>query len=221
MLERAPVAAVKRAEARRDPDATRARILEAAVAEFAAKGLAGARVDEIAARAGANKRMLYHYFGNKDDLFLAALERVYEEIREAEQALDLVRLAPLEAMQALVEFTFDYFTRRPEFVTLLNSENLHKARHLKMSERIAAMHSPLIELIGSILKRGVAQRIMRSGVDPMQLYISIAGVSYFYHSNIHTLSTIFLRDFRSEGERARRREHVVEVILGFLRKDAK
>jgi AcrR family transcriptional regulator len=209
------------AESRRDPDATRARILEAAVAEFAGKGLGGARVDEIAARASANKRMLYHYFGNKDDLFLAALERVYEEIREAEQALDLERLAPMEAMQALVEFTFDYFTRRPEFVTLLNSENLHKARHLKRSERIAAMHSPLIELIDGILKRGVAQRVMRSGVDPMQLYVSIAGVSYFYHSNIHTLSTIFLRDFTSEGERARRREHVVEVILGFLRKDAK
>jgi TetR/AcrR family transcriptional regulator len=215
------VAGAKRIDARRDPDATRARILDAAVAEFAAKGLGGARVDEIAARAGANKRMLYHYFGNKDDLFLAALERVYEEIRAAEQALDLELLPPLAAMRALVEFTFDYFTLRPEFVTLLNSENLHKARHLKRSERIAAMHSPLIALIDGILTRGVARREMRAGVDPMQLYISIAGVSYFYHSNIHTLSTIFLRDFKGEAERTRRREHVVEVILGYLGKDEK
>jgi AcrR family transcriptional regulator len=210
---------LKRIEAKRDPDATRARILQAAVAEFAAKGLAGARVDEIAARAGANKRMLYHYFGNKDDLFLAALESVYADIRDAEQALDLETLAPVAAMRQLVEFTFDYFILRPEFVTLLNSENLHRARHLRRSTGIRAMHSPLIALIDGILKRGEAAGVMRGGVDPMQLYISIAGLGYFYNSNVHTLSTIFARDFASPEERAKRRAHMVEVVLGFLRKE--
>jgi AcrR family transcriptional regulator len=212
---------LKRIEAKRDPDATRARILEAAVAEFAAKGLGGARVDEIAARAGANKRMLYHYFGNKDDLFLAALESAYADIRAAEQALDLDKLPPVEAMRQLVEFTFDYFILRPEFVTLLNSENLHRARHLQRSRSIRAMHSPLIALIDGILKRGHAEDVMRDGVDPMQLYISIAGLGYFYNSNIHTLSTIFARDFDSTDERAKRRAHMVEVVLGFLTKEKK
>jgi AcrR family transcriptional regulator len=206
---------LKRIEAKRDPDATRARILDAAVAEFAGKGLGGARVDEIAVRAGVNKRMLYHYFGNKDDLFLAALESAYADIRDAEQALDLELLAPVEAMRQLVEFTFDYFVLRPEFVTLLNSENLHRARHLQRSGRIRAMHSPLIDLIEGILKRGRTEGSMRGGVDPMQLYISIAGLGYFYNSNIHTLSTIFARDFDSGEERAVRRAHMVEVVLGY------
>jgi AcrR family transcriptional regulator len=212
---------IKRIEAKRDPDATKARILQAAVAEFATKGFGGARVDEIAARADANKRMLYHYFGNKDDLFLAALESVYAEIREAEQALDLEKLPAVEAMRQLVEFTFDYFVLRPEFITLLNSENLHRARHLQRSNSIRAMHSPLIALIDGILKRGHADGVMRNGVDPMQLYISIAGLGYFYNSNIHTLSTIFARDFDSVEERAKRRAHMVDVVLGFLKKETK
>lgn len=210
---------MRRAEAKRDPDATRRRILDAAVAEFAAKGLGGARVDEIALRAGANKRMLYHYFGNKDDLFLAALESAYADIRTHEQALALDALPPLEAMEALVGFTFDYFAANPHFIPMLNSENLHRARHLARSAGIAAMHSPLIELIGGILERGAARGVMRSGVDPMQLYISIAGIAYFYFSNIHTLSAIFARDFRSADERARRRAHVIAVIAGYLELD--
>lgn len=212
---------LKRIEAKRDPDATRARILQAAVAEFAAKGLGGARVDEIAARAGANKRMLYHYFGNKDDLFLAALECVYAEIRDAEQALELEKLPPMDAMRQLVEFSFDYFVLRPEFISLLNSENLHKARHLRRSRRIRAMHSPLLALIDGILQRGKAAGVMRDGVDPMQLYISIAGLGYFYNSNVHTLSVIFARDFASAEERAKRRTHMVEVVLGYLAKERK
>jgi hypothetical protein len=122
-------------------------------------------------------------------------------------------------MRALVEFTFDYFTHNPTFITLLNSENLHRARHLKESRRIRAMHSPLIALIDGVLARGVAAGEMRDGVDPMQLYISIAGLGYFYHSNIHTLSTIFARDFASEGERMKRRAHMVDVVLGYLAKE--
>jgi AcrR family transcriptional regulator len=203
----------------RQPERTRGRILSAATDAFSARGLGGARVDSIARAAGVNKRMLYHYFGNKDDLFLAALESAYADIREAEQALDLGKLPPMEAMRQLVEFTFDYFILRPEFVTLLNSENLHHAQHLRRSRSIRAMHSPLIALIEGILARGEAEGVMRSGVDPMQLYISIAGLGYFYNSNIHTLSTIFARDFESGRERAKRRAHMVDVVLGFLKRD--
>jgi TetR/AcrR family transcriptional regulator len=209
--------ALSRPESRRDPEATRERILRAAVAEFADKGLGGARVDEIADRAGANKRMLYHYFGNKEDLFLAALESVYADIRRHELTLELEHQEPVEAMRSLVVFTWDYFVENPHFITLLNSENLHRARHLVRSEGIRAMHSPLIRLIGGILERGVGAGAMRAGIDPMQLYISIASLGYFYHSNIHTLSAIFGRDFAAPAERERRREHIIEIILGYLR----
>lgn len=208
---------LRRLEARRDPDGTRERILKAAVAEFAAKGLGGARVDEIAGRAAANKRMLYHYFGNKEDLFLAALESVYADIRLAELTLNLEDLPPLAAMRKLIVFTWDWFLLNPHFVTLLNSENLHRARHMKRSQAIQAMHSPLVELLDGVLRRGAAAGVMRRDVDPMQLYISIAALSYFYFSNIHTLSTIFARDFLSQAERDRRRDHNLEVILGYLR----
>jgi len=203
---------------RRDPERTKDLILHAAVAEFSAKGLGGARVDAIAKRAGANKRMLYHYFGNKRDLFLAVLEYIYDEIRNAEAELHLEKLNPLSGMRRLIEFSFDYYVDHPHFMRLLNSENLHRARHLRRSTRVREMHSPLIALIHGLLQRGVQQKVFRSGVDPMQLYISIAGLGYFYFSNIHTLSTIFDRDLSDPKLRQVRRRHVVDVILGFLKR---
>ena len=202
---------------RRDPERTKDLILRAAVAEFSAKGLGGARVDAIAKRAGANKRMLYHYFGNKRDLFLAVLEHIYDEIRRAEADLHLEKLGPLAGMRRLVEFSFDYYVDHPHFTRLLNSENLHRARHLRRSTRVQEMHSPLIALIRGLLQRGVQQGLFRAGVDPVQLYISIAGLGYFYFSNIHTLSTIFGRDLSDPRLRLVRRRHVVEVVLGFLK----
>lgn len=207
----------KHREVKRDPERARARILRAAVREFADKGLGGARVDQIAARARANKRMLYHYFGNKEDLFLASLESVYEDIRAHERTLRLEDKPPLDAMRRMITFTWDYFVANPHFIRMLNTENLHRARFLRRSRRIQAMHSPLVALIARILQHGTEQGTMRPGVDPMQLYISIAALAYFYLSNVHTLSTIFSRDFAAPAERARRRDHVVEVILGYLR----
>jgi AcrR family transcriptional regulator len=206
-----------RIEGKRNPTLTRSLILAAAVHEFSDKGLGGARVDEIAERAGTNKRMLYHYFGNKEGLFLAALESVYADIREHERTLDLEALPPIEAMRRLVVFTWDYFVANPHFITMLNTENLHKARYLADSRSIQAMHSPLIAMIGGILDRGMAEGAVRTGVDPLQLYISIASLGYFYLSNIYTLSTIFSRDFASTTERDRRRDHIVEVILAYLK----
>ncbi|KAB2869982.1 MAG: TetR/AcrR family transcriptional regulator, partial [Burkholderiaceae bacterium] len=135
----------------RDPEPTRARILAAAKAEFARSGLGGARVDRIAERAGANKRMLYYYFDSKDGLFRAVLEATYEHIREAEKALHLDALDPHEAIRRLIEFTWDYHLQHPEFLSLLNSANLHRAEHLKSSTKVRRMHSPFVAMIRDIL----------------------------------------------------------------------
>jgi AcrR family transcriptional regulator len=202
--------------ARRDPEQNRERILEAALVEFARSGLGGARVDRIAARAGANKRMLYYYFGNKEALFLAVLESRYAHIRRAEQGLRLDALGPEEGVRRLVAFTWNYYLKHPEFLTLLNSENLHRARHLRRSRHIAAMHSPLVATLRGLLERGVRASRFRRGVDPVQLYISIAGLGYFYLSNRHTLSTIFARDLLSPRSKSERLRHMTALVLGYL-----
>jgi AcrR family transcriptional regulator len=200
----------------RDPAGTRARILTAATREFARYGLGGARVDRIAASADANKRMLYYYFGDKDDLFLAVLEQAYAGIRSAEQKLRLLDLSPVDGVRRLVEFTWRYYLAHPEFLTLLNSENLHRARHLKRSKNIRTMNSPLIETLGGILRRGEADGTFRAGVDPLQLYISIAGLAYFFLSNNHTLAQVFDRTLAKPAARAARVAHMSQVVIGFL-----
>jgi AcrR family transcriptional regulator len=201
----------------RDAEATRRRILQAARAEFARHGLGGARIERIAEAARTNKRMLYYYFGNKEGLFLAALEATYDDIRAAERKLNLEALAPLEAIERLARFTWDYFVANPEFMMLLNSENLHKARHLKRSKQIHAMNSPLIATVGKILRRGEAEGTVRPGVDALQLYISIAALAYFYLSNAATLSVTFDRDVLSKAEMRERIEHIVELVTAGLR----
>jgi AcrR family transcriptional regulator len=203
---------------RRNPARNQERILKAATEEFARFGLGGARVDRIAARAGANKRMLYYYYGNKEDLFLAVLEASYARIRRAEMGLHLLDLDPVQGMRRMVEFTWNYYLKHPEFLTLLNSENLHRARHLKRSRDIAAMHSPLIALLRDLLLRGERAGKFKKGVDPVQLYISIAALGYFYLSNRHTLSTIFERDLLAPKSKAERLTHMTELVLGYLRK---
>ena len=203
---------------RRNPERNRGRILGAALEEFSRYGLGGARVDRIAARAGANKRMLYYYYGNKEDLFLTVLEARYAHIRRAELGLHLLDLDPVQGMRRMVEFTWNYYLKHPEFLTLLNSENLHRARHLKRSRDIAAMHSPLIALLRDLLLRGERAGKFKKGVDPVQLYISIAALGYFYLSNRHTLSTIFERDLLAPKSKAERLKHMTELVLGYLRK---
>jgi len=211
------VAKAKAEPAKRDPDGAKRRILEAAVADFSNRGFAGARIAEIAERAQVNKRMLYHYFGDKEALFRAVLEKAYSDLREREKALKLEHLPPEEAMRRLVETTWDHFIEHPEFISLLNSENLHRARHVKQSAKARELHSPFSGMIAQILRRGEAAGVFRSGIDPVELYISIAGLGYFYLSNRFTLSVIFDRDLEAPAQLARRRAHMVEVILGYLR----
>jgi AcrR family transcriptional regulator len=216
----APASASSSRRARRKPardsDRTRAAILAAATQEFARHGLGGARVDRIAARARTNKRMLYYYFGGKDDLFLAVLEGAYARIRSAEKSLSLLDVPPEEGVRRLVRFTWRYYLDNPEFLTLLNSENLHRAQHLRRSREVQAMNSPLIDTLGQVLRRGRRSGAFRAGVDPLQLYISIAALSYFYLGNSHTLSAVFGRDLADPAARDERLAHMVDVIMGYL-----
>jgi len=201
----------------RDPAATRRKLLAAARQEFARNGLAGARVDEIAARAGVNKQLVYHYFGDKDALYLAVLEGVYEEIREQEYKLNLEGLPPRDAIKKLIEASFDHLATHPHFIVLLNDENRGGALHVQSSRRLEAMHSPLVSMVSRILRDGERAGIFRKGVNPVQLYISIAGLSYFFFSNTPTLSAIFRKDFSSRTARRSRRKHVVDLVLQSLR----
>jgi TetR/AcrR family transcriptional regulator len=202
---------------RRNPEATRQKLLTAARREFANSGLAGARVDEIAARAGVNKQLVYHYFGDKDALYLAVLEWVYEEIRTQERNLNLAGLPPRDAIRKLIESSFDHLAAHPDFILLLNDENRGGARHVRGSRRLEAMHSPLVSMVSRILSEGVREGVFRRGINPVHLYISIAGLSYFFFSNTPTLSAIFGKDLASPASRRARRKHVVDLVLRALR----
>lgn len=206
-------------ERQRDADRSQGTILAAAREEFAEFGLGGARMDRIAERAALNKRLIYYYFADKEALFQAVLEQAYRDIREEEQRLHLRDLAPAAAVRRLIEFTWDYYLAHPEFLTLLNSANLHKARHLAGSQEARALNSPLVEMLAGILERGRRDGSFRGGVDPVQLYISIAALSYFYLSNNHTLSAIFGRDLMAPKARSERLSHMGDVILGYLLRD--
>lgn len=181
----------------RDPEATRERILSAAREEFATAGLGGARIDAIAEAAGANKQMIYHYFGSKDRLFAASLDAEYAQFRAAEEALNLDQLDPIDALRSLVTFTWRYYLEFPNFVPLVNSANLHKARHLDGSEVIRTTSRPFVARMKRILARGVAQGVFRDGIDPVQLQITIAGLGFHYLTNRFTGALVYERDLMS------------------------
>jgi TetR/AcrR family transcriptional regulator len=204
-------------EPMRDAERTRRALLDAAEIEFAAKGLAGARVDVIAQEAAANKRMLYYYFGSKDDLYVAVLERAYGAMREREKELKLTDLDPLEAIRRLVEFKFDYYVENPRIISLLAAENMNGGKYLKRSRRLRAMHLTLVDMLCEVLTAGESKGVIRPGIDPFQLYVSMSALSYFYFSNSATLSTGFGRDLASEEERKARREHAVAVITSYVK----
>lgn len=197
----------------RDAEATQTRILSAAKKEFAKNGLGGARVDEIAERAKANKRMIYHYFGNKEDLFRTVLEDAYTDIRTAEQGLKLEHLPAREALEKLIRFTWQYYLKNPEFLTLVNSENLHKARHLKKSDKIETMFRRFVDMVAELLQRGIKEGAFRTGIDPVQLNITIAALGYYYLTNRFTGSIIYERDMMAKEALEERLAFNVETIM--------
>ena len=201
----------------RDPEQTRREILEAATAAFAEKGLSGARVDEIAARTRTTKRMIYYYFGSKEGLYAAVIERAYGAIRDAERELNLDSLPPAEAMRRLVERTFDYHHSHPSFVRLVSVENIEEGRHVRTSAAIARRNAEVIQTMQRLLDRGAAEGQFRPGVDPLDLHILINGASFHRVSNRHTLSAIFGRDLRDPTVARAQRDMLVEAVLAFLR----
>lgn len=197
----------------RDAEATMARILDAAKKEFAKKGLGGARVDAIAEKARANKRMIYHYFGSKDQLFQKVIEAAYVDIRTAEQRLNLDHLDPKEALERLLVFTWEYYLKNPEFITLVNSENLHRAKHLKNSETVKVYSRRFVSMVKTILERGVAAGEFRNGIDPVQLNITMAAIGYYYLTNRFTGSIVFERDLMAKKALEERLKFNIDTIM--------
>lgn len=203
----------------RAPKRRRSALLDSAIVEFSTYGIGGARVDRIAERANTNKAMLYHYFGNKEDLYLAALQDIYAGIRGAENELELDLSAPETAIRTLVAFTFRYYLDNPAFVRMINTENLHRAVHLRAAGDMAALNRSILDRIKAILDRGVAEGIFREGIDPLDLYISISALGFTYISNQHTLAVLFGRDLTTDEAIAKRLETMTDMILRFVRSD--
>ena len=199
-----------------DPAATRQNILEVATEEFSRQGFAGARIDAIAARTATSKRMIYYYFKSKQGLYLAALEKAYQNIREIEATLHLENLPPEEAVRTLVGFTFDYQSANPDFVRLVMSENMLNGRYLAQSASIKSLNIPAITGIREIYARGCAQGLFRQGLDPIDLHASISALCFFNVSNQHTFSLIFKRDVMAPESYAQRRANVIDMILRYL-----
>ncbi len=201
-----------------DSEATKANILDVARQEFADKGLSGARIDEIAERTNASKRMIYYHFGSKEGLYRAVLEEAYARIRETETAMPIETMGAEEALKANVRLTFDYHHQHPEFVRLVMNENIHHGEFIKDVAGIKRRNESVIRVLGDIIARGVAEGVFRDGLDPIDLHMTISALCFYNVSNRYTFSEIFRRDMTSSKAVARRREQVVEVVLAACRR---
>ncbi len=214
-----PKAQSKETTRTNDPDRTMANILEVAMTEFAEKGLAGARIDEIAAATQTSKRMIYYYFGSKEGLYLAVLEASYGEMRFHEGQLDLENLAPADALRKLVEYTFDHHRESENYIRLVMGENINRGQYLAQSPFIQDLNVPAISAIQSLYDRGVAEGSFRPGLDALDMHASISALTFFNVSNRHTFGLIFKRDTEATEWVAQRRQSVVEMVERYLRRD--
>jgi len=214
-LPAAPACATEERRAR-DPEQTRRDILDAAIAEFSEKGYSGGRVDDIAARTRTTKRMIYYYFGGKEQLFSAVLEEMYGGMRDAEQALRLEELPAMEALRRLVEVTFDHHAAHPEFVRLVSVENIQEGRHVAVSAAIRQRNAAVIGTIRALLQRGEREGAFRAGVDPLDLHMLISAFCFYRVSNRHTLSAIFGHDLQAAESAAAHRRMIVEAVLRYM-----
>lgn len=205
---------------RHDPEQTRRDILDVATEEFAQLGLAGARVDAIAARTRTTKRMIYYYFESKEKLYEAVLEKVYSDIREDERRIGLSEQEPDPALRALVELTFDYHDQHPDFIRLVTMENFHAGRHLKRSTTFRSKNVSIIRMIDTILQRGSAAGVFRDGLDAIDLHMLISSFCFHRIANRHTFGTVAGRDPLSPRHRAHQRSMLVETVMRYVRVDA-
>ncbi|MCF6119411.1 TetR family transcriptional regulator [Mesorhizobium muleiense] len=201
-----------------DPEGTRRNILEIASKEFALNGLSGARIDEIAARTRFSKRMIYYYFGDKEGLYLRALENAYRQVREGEAQLDIEGLPPMAALTRLVEFTFDHHHRHEEFIRMVMIENIHHGQYLEQSDAIRELNVTAIDHISRIYSRGVEEGVFRPGLDAVELHWQISALCFFNVSNRTTFSMIFGRDFGAPAQLERLKRNSVEMLLRFVAK---
>ena len=201
-----------------DPERTMADILEVAMREFADKGLAGARIDVIAEAMRTSKRMIYYYFGSKEGLYIAVLEEAYRRMRAIEADLHLEDLPPEVALRRLVGFTVDYQMAHPEFIRLVMTENIHRGEYLRQSKAIQGLNVPAIQGLKAVYERGVAAGVFRSGLDPVDLHMSISALSVFNVANRHTFSLIFQRDFDTAPALIARRDSIIEMVVRFVRR---
>ena len=200
----------------RSAEQSRARILDVARKEFLTYGLNGARVDRIAHDSSVNKNLIYHYFGSKDQLYLAVLEQIYADLRAQQKDRELADKPPLEAMTELVSNTFDHFVKTPDLIRLMSIENIHNGRNLKNSTTVKPLYAELLQTLTDILERGKKENIFYKDVDPVDLYLSISALAYFFLSNQHTLSWLLDCDLVEKERVERRRQHVVDMVLGYL-----
>ena len=210
-------AAVREATRTNDPERTRGNILAVAEQEFGEKGLAGARIDEIAAATQTSKRMIYYYFGSKEGLYLAVLEESYRKIRQEETDLHLEDLAPEAALRRLVGFTFDRHLRNESYVRIVMSENIHRGQFMRQSQYIQDLNVPAIDAIRGLYERGVAAGVFRPGLDLLDIHASISALSFFNVSNRHTFGLIFKQDTLETGYLERRRDSVIDMVWRYLR----
>jgi TetR/AcrR family transcriptional regulator len=194
-------------------------IIKAAVIEFALKGLDGARVDEVARRSGINKTLLYHHIGNKDRLFTAALEATYQTIRERQREFLASRTDPETGIRQLVHLLMSIWVEHPEYGKLLASENFHGGKHVKKSKIIGEMYQQLVDALNDLLKRGVEQGVFRSGIDAINLYISITSLSAYYVAHQHTLNALFHFNPMQPSRLRQREAHIVDMILRYVRRN--
>ncbi|MEV0701710.1 TetR/AcrR family transcriptional regulator [Saccharopolyspora sp. NPDC050389] len=200
----------------RDAERTRAEILEVATEEFADKGYAGARVDEIAARTSTTKRMIYYYFGGKEQLYLAALENAYSVIRGIEREVDVDDLDPVEAIRRLAELTFDHHESHPDFLRLVSIENIHRAEHLAKSELLPGLATPALDVLGRILERGRAAGQFRTDADALDVHMVISSFCVFRTANRYTFQAIFKRDMLDPARRDHYRKMLGDLVLDYL-----
>ncbi len=193
-------------------------IIEVATHEFSEKGLAGARIDVIAEAMRTSKRMIYYYFGSKEALYVAVLEAAYRRIRQIETELHLEDMAPEEALRKLVGFTVDYQLANPDFIRLVMTENIHRGEFLARSKSIQKLNVPVIAAVTQVYERGVADGVFRSGIDPVDLHMSISALSFFNVANRHTFALIFKRDLESPPAIAARRDSIIEMVVRFVKK---
>ena len=198
------------------PDANRARIVRAAIDEFAARGFKGASMNAIADRTDTTRALINYYFGSKEKVYLAVLEHVYSEIRQAESLLDLDHLDHTAAIRRVVEFTFTYYLEHEGFVRLVVAENQARGRHFRKSKAMRSLNRPIIETLARVIARGQADRSFRDDADPVDVHMAIAALGMFNVTNQYTFGAIFQRDMGARGDVRRRRELVADVILSYL-----